>query len=303
MRKLLRCFPLLGFALAACWAAPLPAMAQAAQPGANPKLPPLKPRPGYIIGRCVDMRGKPLAGVGIRVFGTTQKGGEKTSFETKTNAAGFYAVKLPAGNFHLGWAHYFTVAPAGPPYALPLHPLDGSNDDRSSARGIVEDCVLKINGRVSPRNDPKSDLSYYGGYITAEGGALENGNFLDGYTYKFPAGSSVELTLTPQGKLADGSIGQTIVRRRPVERGYIAEFRDVPIGAYAVTARLIEAGGAARPLRVAAAKPFSGTSPSYQTPASADFKDKARLYFPSRGDGIPLLRYGGAAKAPLYVQP
>ena len=280
-----------------------PAAKPAANPSGNPRLPRLKPRPGYIIGRCVDMRGKPLAGVGIRVFGTTQNQGQKTSFQTKTGANGQYAIKLPAGNYALGWAHYFTAAPEGPPYALPLHPLDGSKDDQDSKPGIVEDCVLKINGRISSKNDPGSDLSYYGGFITAEGGALENGNFLDGYTYKFPAGSSVELTLVPQGKLADGSTGKTLVLRRSIDRGYIAEYFDVPIGAYQVTARLLAADGSATPLKIAAAKFFSGTSPTARPVELADFGTQAKIYFPSRGDSIPLLTYGGAAKALLYVKP
>jgi len=287
-------------------AQPAPVPVKPNAPAAPPTAPNIKlaPRPGTIIGRCVDMRGKPLAGgVGIRVFGTPKDGGEKTSFETKTDATGMYAVKLPAGNFRLGWAHYFTDAPAGPSYALPLHPLDGSNDDQDSAPGIVENCVLKINGRVSPKNDADSDLSYYGGNITVEGGPLENGNFLDGYNYKFPDGSSVEFTLAPQGKLADGSTGQTLVLRRPIARGYIGEFMDVPIGAYEVTARLIDADGKATPLRIAAAKPFTGTSPTYRGVEPADFGAKANIYFPSRGDSVPLLTYGGAAKAPLYVKP
>ena len=281
-------------------------MAKAATPVksvANPKLPPLKPRPGYIIGRCVDMRGKPLAGVGIRVFGTTQNQGQKTSYETKTNAHGQYAVKLPAGNFALGWAHYFTAAPEGPPYALPLYPIDGSKDDQDSKPGIVEVCVLKISGRISPKKDPSSDLSYYGGYITVEGGALENGNFIDGYNYKFPAGSAVELTLTPQGKLASGLTGQTLVLGRPTERGSIGTFLDVPIGAYRATARLIAADGTTTPLRIAAAKFFSGTSPTARPVELADFGAHTKVYFPSRGDSIPLLSYGGVARAPLYVKP
>ncbi len=296
-------------ALEASKKTPAPAQApakigvNAVKPVGNLQLPKLAPRAGYIIGRCIDMRGKPLAGVGVRVFGTTQKGGETTSFETKTDATGKYAVKLPAGNFHVGWAHYFTDAPSGPPYALPLHPLDGSNDDQNSTPGIVEDLVLKINGRISPKNDPDSDLSYYGGFITVEGGTLENGNFLDGYNYKFPAGSSVELTLTPSGKLADGSTGQILTLRRPIERGYLAEFRDVPLGAYSLTARLVSADGTIRLLRIAAAKFFSGTSPTARPVELADFGDKASIYFPSRGDSIPLLRYGGAAKAVLYVKP
>lgn len=289
-------FSLLGLSLSAIKILAAPAAPSTSRPT------PLKPRPGYFIGRALNESGKPLAGVGIRVFGTTMAG-RKVNFETKTNAGGIYSVKLPPGNYRLGWAHFFTPAFAGPPYALPLHPVDGSITDQSSARGIVENLVLKISGLISPRKDRANELSYYGGLITVEGGALEKGHFLTGYEYKFPAEAAVELTLTPGGKRADGSMGRVLTLRRPVERGYVAEFRDVPIGHYSVTARLVEKGGKVSPLRVAAARPMSGTSPVYQTPAFADFKAKATIYFPSRGDAIPLLTYGGAAKAPLYVQP
>jgi hypothetical protein len=259
-------------------------------------------RRGYAVGRAVNSAGRPLAGVRIRVFGTTEAG-ERTSFETKTGAGGTYAVKLPPGNYRVGWAHFFAPAPPGPPYALPLHPTDGDNSDQDSAGGILENFVLKIAGRISPLKDAASDLSYYGGYVTVEGGALEKGDFLSGYTYKFPEGSSVELTLVPKGRLADDSIGRTLVRRRSVGRGYIAEFLNVPIGQYQVTARLIGADGATQPLRIAAAKPMSGTSPVYSTPGHSDFGSSATIYFPSRGDSVPLLTYGGAAKAPLCMQP
>jgi hypothetical protein len=259
-------------------------------------------RAGYVVGRAVNSQGKPLAGVRIRVFGTTTAG-ERTNFETKTGTNGTYAVRLPRGNYHVGWAHYLVAAPSGPSYALPLHPNDGDISDQDSGPGIIENFTLKIAGRISSLKDAGSDLSYYGGTITVEGGALEKGDFLSGYNYRFPQGSAVELTLTPKGALADGSAGRTLVLRRPVERGYIAEFLDVPIGQYQVVARLVQADGAVQPLRVAVARPMSGTSPSYATPAASDFAATGTLYFPSRGDSIPLLTYGGAAKAPLYVQP
>src|SRR5690606_32336732 len=68
-----------------------------------PKLAPLKRKVGYAIGRCVNMAGKPLANVRIRVFGVA-KNGNNVNFETRTNAAGAYSVQLPAGMYHVGWA-------------------------------------------------------------------------------------------------------------------------------------------------------------------------------------------------------
>ncbi len=282
----------------------VPAMAQGTRARANAPqvsaLAPLKRRPGYIVGRCVDGRGRPLRGVRIRVFGTTSAG-EKTNYQTTTGANGQYSIQLPKGNFHVGWAHFFAPSPAGPPYALPLHPTDGNIDDAPSAAGIVENFVLKIAGRISPLNDAQSDLSYYGGSIQLSRGALADGSLSTGYTYEFPAGASVELQLTPVGKLVDGSVGKTLTRRQSVRYG--ATFLDIPIGQYQVGATLIEADGTRKPLRVAVARVGVGTSPIRFTPKPEEFGANGTLYFPSTGDSTPLLKLPGVSHAEVYVQP
>ncbi|MBW3636451.1 MAG: carboxypeptidase-like regulatory domain-containing protein [Armatimonadetes bacterium] len=277
-----------------------PATAQGAKTQKAPALAPLKRRPGFIVGRCVDGRGKPLRGVRIRVFGTTAAG-EKTNYQTTTGTNGQYSIQLPKGNFHVGWAHFDAPSPAGPPYALPLHPIDGNIDDAPSAQGIVENFVLKIAGRISPLNDAGSDLSYYGGSIQLSRGTLANGSMFTGYTYEFPEGASVELQLTPVGKLVDGSVGKTLTRRQSVRYG--ATFLDIPIGQYQVAATLIEADGTRKPLRVAVARVGVGTMPIRFTPKPEEFGASGTLYFPSTGDSTPLLKLPGVSQAEVYVQP
>ncbi|MDF2439624.1 MAG: hypothetical protein JWN98_608 [Abditibacteriota bacterium] len=259
----------------------------------------LKRRPGYVIGRCVNQNGQPLSGVRIRVFGTTLAG-ENANFQTKTDASGRFALRLPKGNFHVGWAHYDAPALSGPAYALPLHPVDGSNDDAPSSAGIVENFVLKISGRISPLKDAASELSYYGGSIRVQGGALATGNLFDGHTYRFPQGAAVELQLVPQGKLADGRVGKTIVRRQKVDVS--AQFLDIPIGQYQVTAILIEADGTRTPLRIAVARVGVGTSPTRFTPAPEEFGVQGTIYFPSSGHSIPVLTLPGVSYADVYLQ-
>ncbi len=294
---------LLGFSLAAF--APQPAYCLAASQikpvTAAPKRPvqALKERRGYIIGRCLDKQGKPLSGVRLRVFGVTEAG-QNVNFQTKTNAAGQYAIKLPRGNFHMGWALQ-PVSFAGMNYFLPLSPTDGEIDDADSAAGIVENFVLKISGRITPQSDPKSDLSYYGGSVAILGGALENGSTFTGYSYRFPEGSSIVLTLKPQGPLIDGSAGKTLTLRQPASAG---RFLDFPIGKYEVTAELINADGTSQPLRVAAAQfsqGFAGTL--HKTPKPNEFAPQAALVSPPGGDSIPLLKLPGVSGAQLYVQP
>ncbi len=265
-----------------------------------PKLAPLKRKPGYAIGRCVNMSGKPLANVRIRVFGVANNGND-VNYTTRTNAAGAYAVQLIPGVYHVGWALWDIPAPSGPAYSLPLHPLDGSINDAPSASGIVEDFVLKIAGRISPRHNAQSELSYYGGSVRVFGGDLENPPQFGDSSYRFPSGSQVELTLKPLGALIDRSTGQTLTLRKAMTNS--ATFLDIPIGHYQVTAKLILANGTQTPLRVAVARVGTGTSPVRFTPTPTEFVKSAHLYFPSRGGSTPLLTMPGVGLADVYVQP
>jgi hypothetical protein len=280
--------------------AAVPVMA-APKPTKSTALPVVKRKPNFVVGRCINSSGKPLSNVRIRVFGTTQAG-ERTSFDTKTNANGLYSIPLPKGNYYVGWALYDVAAPAGPPYSLPLYPVDGSNDHAPSGAGIVENFVLKIRGLITPLKDKENSLSYYGGAIRVFGGALADGNLLSGYSYNFPSGSSVELTLIPQGKLIDGSVGNTLVRRKAIT-GSGATFLDIPIGQYQVSAKLFSGSGAPVPLQVAVARLGSGYSPTHFTPASEDFRSSGKLYFPSAGDSISVLSMTGVGSADVYVRP
>jgi hypothetical protein len=264
-----------------------------------PALPPVKRTPGFIVGRCVTAQNRPLAGVRLRVFGVSDAG-ENISFQARTNAAGAYAVKLPPGSFHLGWALYDAPAPAGPPYALPLYPVDGEIDDAPSGPGIVENCVLKLSGRISPLMDPNRDLSYFGGSILVSGGGIEGAGLFDDKYYRFPIGSSVELTLVPVGNLPDGSPGRTLVLRQAATK---LNFLDIPIGQYRVTARLLADGGEAKPLRVAVARFGTGTSPIHFSPTAADYGPSGTVYFSAAGDGTPLLKTSGVGYAEISVLP
>lgn len=273
---------------------------QNTQPQKTPKLPPLARKPGYVIGRCVTTSGQPLAGVRIRVFGVA-KNGNDVNTTTRTNAAGAYSVKLMPGVYHVGWALWDVPAPSGPAYSLPLHPLDGNIDDASSASGIVEDFVLKIAGRISPHKDAQSELSYYGGSVRVFGGAIANPPQFGDPSYRFPAGSKVQLTLKPLGALIDRSAGQTLTLHQLINNS--ATFLDIPIGRYQVTANLIAVDGTATPLRVAVARVGTGTSPIRFTPSPEEFAASASLYFPSNGDSTPLLTMPGVSQADVYVQP
>lgn len=294
-------------ALLASGNAALPAPGHSAGQKASPQPPSfgraaVKPKPGYATGRCVTAQGKPLAGVRIRVFGVT-KAGESWNGTGTTDAAGIYSIRLPAGLYHVGWALYDTRL-AGKPYSLPLHPADGQKEgDGLSSVGIVKSFVLKLNGLIDSRKDPDNDLSYYGGSIVVQGGALKDGSFLTGYTYRFPENAALELTLTPTGPLLDGSEGKELLLKTKL-RISGGSFLDIPAGRYRATARLINEDGSATPIRLAAAT-FSqgGAGTFFHAPGPEDFKDSADIVFPSNGDSIPIMSLPGVQGAKLYAQP
>jgi hypothetical protein len=228
--------------------------ASLAQLGAEIKLPKLeamKPRPNFVIGRVVDMAGKPLAGVKVRIFGTTEKG-DNTRFETETDAKGQFSQRVPAGFYGVEVDHYPTFNDKLVKFSN-LDPLDGVRGRRyDSTEGVVRDFVWKINGRRSNvrLTDSVKPENFHGGvfelYVTPN---LENSTF--------PDGGVMEVTLKPIGNLVDGTKGQELTFQGKIDGNpqnpYLRFDRyvyDIPIGNYEISARIVLPSGEVRPLRV-----------------------------------------------------
>src|SRR5438093_7431459 len=63
-------------------------------------LPPLAPKPGYVIGRIVDMQRRPVTNVEIYIGGTTFAGGENVGFTLEPDIdpqTGYFEVRVPDG--------------------------------------------------------------------------------------------------------------------------------------------------------------------------------------------------------------
>jgi len=226
------------------------------QPPAKLVLPLLQPRPGHAMGRVVDERGKPLSGVDVRIGGTTNAG-ERTSFDTKATN-GRYAFPVPPGKYHIG--AWVSVQYNGKPYYFRLQPVgdDVYHRDFDSKPGIVRDFVWKITGLMAgARADPDDAGSYYGGSLQLYG---ENPTLnYDPKPLEFPEGSTVAVTLTPNGALIDGSQGKALIFKLPLKTTRLAfvhytkrTFKDIPIGRYTASATLTEPDGTVKPLRIAA---------------------------------------------------
>ena len=264
-------------------AAPAPA-ALAGHAGARVTLPPLASRPGYVIGRAVFEDGRPVPQFTVSVSGydgQVLQDSTVPSLGTAEAQGGRYALQTtdtfrhqkPVRATVVGVTAIAKIPYQGETFLMPMYPMDGKDngpDARSfrgnSGKGVVRDFMLRMTG-VRPGCSADEDTQdsypyiYYGGVLQFDGtvSGKQGVNYEDetSLTRAFPAGS-VEITLTPQGPLLDGSMGRTI--RDTVT---VADFqlggnwrhrylRNIPLGVYTATARLVLAGGETRPLHIRA---------------------------------------------------
>lgn len=183
--------------------------------------------PGVVQGIARDAQGQPIAGALIWIQPAETTGLVKVT----TGADGRYRTKvypkLPyyAAGWH--WVQY-----RGKELCLRLAP---ENPDGNEAfvpeQGVVRNFIWKIQGPIGHSGD-----GYYGGEVRP---------FFAG----IKVGDVIEYTLTPDGPLADGSGGQTIVRKHDWEDFL---WQDIPVGAYRVSAVRIEADGSRTGLKIGA---------------------------------------------------
>ncbi|MFC4456110.1 carboxypeptidase-like regulatory domain-containing protein [Deinococcus sonorensis] len=224
-RPALRLLPaLLTAALAACGTG-----SGTTTPPGTPPVTQLPAAGAYTMSGVVrNSAGQPVAGA--KVFA-----GHTVYYNTNalgvTDANGRYSVSVrePAGSWYAGGQ--VTREYHGRTYTFELHPDDPA--PFNGASGAVRNFEWRLTG-------PRPDGGTYGGTV------MVYADFFDPELLDLL--SDVELTLTPDGPLVDGSPGRVItsgLSQTPEGDGV----RDVPIGRYRVTARLGQ-GAAARDLRI-----------------------------------------------------
>jgi len=195
----------------------------------------MAPRPGYFVGRCVTAQGKPLNNAFINIKGLTAAG-QVSYTEVHSNAAGIYQMRLPAGNYMI-LDESWPVTLGETSYNLPLE-IVGNNDALDISAGIVRDMILRIHGRIGPDFQADKPNSYFGGSIRY---SFYSGKY---NATGLPAGTILETKLVPEGLLADGSAGKTLVLKSqspPGEAYHV--FQDIPLGKYTITVHLVGADG------------------------------------------------------------
>jgi protocatechuate 3,4-dioxygenase beta subunit len=219
-----------------------------------PKIPTfstLTPKPGFVRGYVKDSNGKPLqnARIGIR---STAVGGAYSGAQGKTDAKGYYEFAVPFGACHFYNAGYAVDYGEGRA-ALGLHPGN-----------------------------------YYGGtFVLSWSVADERPVFAS--PSDLPPNSVIEITLTPQSPLINGSKGRTFVIRKTIGTWFGQLYVvNIPIATYKISAKL--AGGGALKMKEGGPnggtmfgiepKEATGTATLYLRPSSA----KAESSTPSRGN-------------------
>lgn len=209
-----------------------------------PTFPKLAKKKGYLRGYALNTNGKPLKGVRIMLAAPTIGYGS-TAQIARTDARGYYEIKPLYGGCTVRSAGY-SLSYRGKMYALPLHPADGQLDSIDT-NGEIENFVLLTYGPVSAAiadKNPEYTGAYYGGAFTFEYSTREAEDTL-APRRNLLLDSDVEVTLTPDGPLLDGSKGRVIVVRKKITpRGYFP-INDIPIGRYKIKANLLSESGRA----------------------------------------------------------
>lgn len=170
------------------------------------------PRAGHVTGTVFDTLGRPLAGAGVLITGTTYVQGQRTSFDTVTGADGTYAVRVPDGRY--GARAWVDVQFNGVTYSRILHPLSGNaNSQIDSEVGGTLDFQWLLSGLSAPPGNVASN--YYGATIDLTYCGLPADAYCASEYAAFPdrpvpGGSTVRVTLTPVGPLIDGTEGEEL---------------------------------------------------------------------------------------------
>ena len=237
------------------------------------RLPPLSPRPGYIIGRAVFADGRPIPNFTVRA--NTQIGGNGAN---AVGSNGRYTMPISDPNVNLvtDITANVQLRYQGEEYILRMHPADGMPDNGSpgsfvgdAKKGIVRDFVFRLTGIAPghPTNPPPSNVTRNDpgrARYAFEGHPIQ---VLSGLAYGHP---TVLITLTPTGPLIDGSQGAVIQRTLPNFDGSFFEINDLPLGTYTATASEVAPDGTLKPhklrMKVVGTPVGSGDTPLDSVP-------------------------------------
>ena len=227
-----------------------------------------------IVGRIVNERGGAVANVTVKYSGFQDGKPIFNHFENVEGNVkgtdGSYAIKVPPGSYRVsayatyvyhGRSYNFELEALNPPAK---HDFDGLGLDKLRG-GLVRDFVLKMTAKKAHASEDTETVyqnAYYGGRLSFDCGQVER-ILGGGHTFAppltglvetaYPPDSRLQVTLTPQGPLVDGSMGRVVnINLRLGDHGtYPFSQRGIFPGVYTATAHLTTPGGQIVPLRLA----------------------------------------------------
>ncbi|HYE19861.1 MAG TPA: hypothetical protein VEA69_15540 [Tepidisphaeraceae bacterium] len=221
----------------------------------KPAAKPPEPKANVVAGVATDERGNVIAGGTVHVFiaGVAFQSGQRNEFTTEAGEDGRFEFEVPPGQ----WKVTAQVAREynGRQYQVDLAPVDGKGPfvAQNSRAGIVRNFVWRLTGLRAGREKGLSN-SYYGVAVL-----LEDAQAFGPPASRIPAkyaGGKVVLRFAPKGPLLDGTKIDPFEREFPTARfanpdtSNTHTLVDVPIGDYAVSARIVTAEGKDRPLKL-----------------------------------------------------
>jgi hypothetical protein len=306
----------IGASVLACAQVAPPAMSAAGQATST------TPRAGYLVGRVIFSDGRPVPKFTIEVTGfadgvgaaTAANGNLRETVVSRVNGTGgHYEVAVPAGAYRAsGWT---TVEYLGRTYNFEL---EGTSEPakfdydalhlEKLRTGLVRDFKAGMTDRK--KNADESDETgyyhaFYGGMIKADsqqteyqvgGGAPIPPSLHDSY----PADSKIEITLTPQGPMVDGTTGTVAVRTVRIgdDGKWTFVVRAIYPGKYTATARLLPSAGGAVPLRVSLTPAKTEVHPGGYDRAVVDWRSSVTVDFlPNDVGSVPQM---GVKDVALY---
>ena len=209
------------------------------------ELPKLEPKPGFICGRVVDETGKPLDAKRFTariVFSGEVGAPTKVSVAVKPDGKGAFEVHATDGYYRSSGSVETDINGTGRMFEL--CPVQDNLTDQDSRKGVVQDYIWKMSGRIpSGRGKPDVFTDWYGGSI----------NMKADVRVKPPVGAKWVFTLKPTGPMVDGREGKELTREQPAlgENGVLNRFpflHDLPACNYKISGREELADGSSRPL-------------------------------------------------------
>jgi hypothetical protein len=204
---------------------------------------------GVVKGHVTYGDGRPLQNAFVQM---RRNDGFINDVTVRTDSSGNYSERLGAGAYQIG--AYVRVPYHGMTYQLGLDPAGGVERFHAE-QGYVKNFQLRLHGEITQAPQPgNSQLGYWG--MTMAVSWLDTSEKSSSTDVVIPPGIQFELTFKPSGALIDGSLGKTqVFVVEPHGKGMAGAFnaypdpiKDLPVGAYTVTARF--AGAATDALEI-----------------------------------------------------